>query len=78
MQPLPKERMPRSDLFTKLQDQDDKISKAIAQQKAAAEPALRPGEHVKKKLRIYVQSEHFNQATSSGGTSGIPLTLPLR
>ena len=58
--------MPKSEILTKLQDQDDKVLKAVAQHKQVAHSVLRSGEHIKKKLRLYFQSEHGNQATSHG------------
>ena len=68
LQPVPKERMPKSEMLTKLQDQDDRTLKAVGQHKQVAHSTLRSGEHIKKKLRLYVQSEHANQGASQVGS----------
>lgn len=60
--------MPRSEILTKLQDQDDKVLKAVGQRKQVAHSTLRSGEHVKKKLRLYLQSQHANQGGTQGGS----------
>lgn len=65
LQPQPKERMPKSEVLTKLQDQDDKLLKAISQQKLMAHTTMRSAEHMKKKLRVYVQSEQSQQGISN-------------
>lgn len=53
--------MPESELLTELQSIDDAISKIITAQKREIRYSLQAQEHVKKRLRVYVQSEHFNQ-----------------
>lgn len=62
--------MPKSDILTKLQEQDEKVLKLLGQQKQLAHSTLRSGEHIKKKLRVYIQSEHANQGPSREHSAG--------
>ena len=62
--------MPKSEVLTKLQDQDDKILKVLGQHKQVAHSTLRPGEHLKKKLRLYIQSEQTRLGATADTESG--------
>ena len=61
MQTVAPVKLPESQLFTELQSISDSIQAAIASQKQEAKYSLKAQEHVKKKLRIYLQCEHYNQ-----------------
>ena len=76
-QPLTKERMPRSEQLTKLQDLDDRILRAASQKKAEAHCTLRSGEHIRKKLRLYAQSDSTSPGlpTSQAQSGRVPLSL---
>lgn len=80
VQYLPKaERMSASQALTQLQELDSKILKCLAAQNLDASFALRPNDFVKKKLRLYIMSEHHNQThkqqpASTTGQKAIFLT----
>ena len=57
-------RMPESPLYTELLGIHDGIMKAMVAQKQEVKWALSPQEHIKKKLRVYVYSDHYNQPHS--------------
>lgn len=65
--------MPESDLLTKLQDLDEKILKVIADQKQEVRFTMKAAEFVKKRLRIFIQSEHHSQ--TSGAEHGTRFIL---
>lgn len=57
-------------MFTRALELDERVEKAIQEQKAVAHTILRAGEHVKKKVRVYIQSEHYNQTAPGAPPTG--------
>lgn len=70
LQPLLKERFLKSEQLSRMQDLDDKILRLIDQQKGLAHSTLHSSEHVRKKLRLYVQCEHPRPAQGGEESAG--------
>ena len=61
------EQMPESQHFTQLQELEKQVLQAVAAQKLEVKYALRSAEHVKKKLRVYINNQHHNQQPAAPG-----------
>ena len=70
LQALAREKYPSSEAYTRAVEVDENVEKLIAEQKRVARTILRASEHVKKRVRIYVQSEHFHQAAAASDSTG--------